>query len=224
MAQHALDHIFCYDLLSLLSLPSPSVLIGLNRTGKSCRLRWVNYLHPGLKHGRLTPEEERLIVDVHSRWGNRWSRIARMLPGRTDNEIKNYWRTRMRKKAQERRNLLTMAGPFPSSSSSSSSSTSSSSSLGSLTNTTSSENAKEVKGFEEGVNGYIIDEIWNDLASPGASGLFSLEGCNDFPQASATTLSVHSPMWDYTESPPWSVGDDLKNFPIEWCSSSLFAN
>ncbi|XP_074576948.1 transcription factor MYB59-like [Curcuma longa] len=78
---------------------------GLNRTGKSCRLRWVNYLHPDLKHGRITPQEERLILELHSRWGNRWARIARRLPGRTDNEIKNYWRTHTRKKkkaAQER--------------------------------------------------------------------------------------------------------------------------
>ncbi|KAF3329965.1 myb-related protein MYBAS1-like protein [Carex littledalei] len=87
---------------------------GLNRTGKSCRLRWVNYLHPGLKHGRMTPQEERLILELHSKWGNRWSRIARRLPGRTDNEIKNYWRTHMRKKAQERKRSTS-----PSSSSSS---------------------------------------------------------------------------------------------------------
>ncbi|KAJ1255841.1 hypothetical protein BS78_K149500 [Paspalum vaginatum] len=75
---------------------------GLNRLGKSCRLRWVNYLHPGLKHGRMSPQEESLVIKLHARWGNRWSRIARFLPGRTDNEIKNYWRTHMRKKAQER--------------------------------------------------------------------------------------------------------------------------
>ncbi|KAK9123531.1 hypothetical protein Sjap_013133 [Stephania japonica] len=92
---------------------------GLKRTGKSCRLRWVNYLHPGLKRGRMTPEEERLILDLHSIWGNRWSRIAQRLPGRTDNEIKNYWRTHMRKKAQERKRALSL-----SSSSSSCSSTS----------------------------------------------------------------------------------------------------
>nr|AET98472.1 MYB transcription factor MYB14 [Saccharum hybrid cultivar Co 740] len=87
---------------------------GLNRTGKSCRLRWVNYLHPGLKRGRMSPHEERLILELHARWGNRWSRIARRLPGRTDNEIKNYWRTHMRKKAQERKRNMS-----PSSSSSS---------------------------------------------------------------------------------------------------------
>ncbi|CAD6273199.1 unnamed protein product [Miscanthus lutarioriparius] len=70
---------------------------GLRRTGKSCRLRWVNYLHPGLRCGRITADEERLILQLHAQWGSRWSRIARSLPGRTDNEIKNFWRTRARK-------------------------------------------------------------------------------------------------------------------------------
>ncbi|KAL6864668.1 hypothetical protein ACP4OV_015819 [Aristida adscensionis] len=77
--------------------------LGLRRTGKSCRLRWVNYLHPGLRRGRITADEERQILQLHAQWGSRWSRIARSLPGRTDNEIKNYWRTRMRKKALEER-------------------------------------------------------------------------------------------------------------------------
>ncbi|OQU77249.1 transcription factor MYB59-like [Sorghum bicolor] len=76
---------------------------GLRRTGKSCRLRWVNYLHPGLRRGRITADEERRIVELHAQWGSRWSRIARSLPGRTDNEIKNFWRTRTRKKALEER-------------------------------------------------------------------------------------------------------------------------
>uniref|UniRef100_A0A804QIG3 Uncharacterized protein n=1 Tax=Zea mays TaxID=4577 RepID=A0A804QIG3_MAIZE len=71
---------------------------GLKRTGKSCRLRWLNYLKPDIKRGNLTPEEQLLILELHSKWGNRWSRIAQHLPGRTDNEIKNYWRTRLLEK------------------------------------------------------------------------------------------------------------------------------
>ncbi|XP_042466968.1 transcription factor MYB59-like [Zingiber officinale] len=91
--------------------PSLRAAAGLNRTGKSCRMRWLNYLHPSLKRGRMTPQEEGLILELHSRWGNRWSRIARRLPGRTDNEIKNYWRTHMRKKAQEQRKSLSAFAP-----------------------------------------------------------------------------------------------------------------
>lgn len=47
-------------------------VVGLNRTGKSCRLRWVNYLHPGLKRGKMTPQEERLVLELHGKWGNRF--------------------------------------------------------------------------------------------------------------------------------------------------------
>ncbi|XP_028776035.1 transcription factor MYB27 [Neltuma alba] len=73
---------------------------GLRRSGKSCRLRWMNYLRPNLKHGPFSVEEEQVIIQLHQQWGNKWSKIARSLPGRTDNEVKNYWRTHLRKKAR----------------------------------------------------------------------------------------------------------------------------
>ncbi|XP_006659660.1 MYB-like transcription factor ODO1 [Oryza brachyantha] len=73
-------------------------LAGLLRCGKSCRLRWTNYLRPDLKRGLLTADEEKLVVDLHAKLGNRWSKIAAKLPGRTDNEIKNHWNTHIKKK------------------------------------------------------------------------------------------------------------------------------
>ncbi|CAN1158216.1 Transcription factor MYB83 [Linum perenne] len=71
---------------------------GLQRCGKSCRLRWINYLRPDLKRGAFSPQEEDLIVHLHSLLGNRWSQIAARLPGRTDNEIKNFWNSTIKKR------------------------------------------------------------------------------------------------------------------------------
>ncbi|KAL6123357.1 hypothetical protein ACLB2K_075879 [Fragaria x ananassa] len=73
-------------------------LAGLRRCGKSCRLRWTNYLRPDLKRGLLNEAEEQLVIDLHASLGNRWSKIAARLPGRTDNEIKNHWNTHIKKK------------------------------------------------------------------------------------------------------------------------------
>ncbi|PON77558.1 MYB transcription factor [Parasponia andersonii] len=73
-------------------------LAGLNRCGKSCRLRWTNYLRPDIKRGKFSEEEEKLIINLHAVLGNKWSTIAGHLPGRTDNEIKNLWNTHLKKK------------------------------------------------------------------------------------------------------------------------------
>ncbi|KAL6327633.1 hypothetical protein AAG906_022058 [Vitis piasezkii] len=73
---------------------------GLKRCGKSCRLRWLNYLKPDIKRGNISHAEEDLIIRLHRLLGNRWSMIAKRLPGRTDNEIKNYWNTNLRKKVK----------------------------------------------------------------------------------------------------------------------------
>ncbi|XP_059276433.1 myb-related protein 308-like [Lycium ferocissimum] len=83
------------------SLPKKA---GLLRCGKSCRLRWVNYLKPGLKRGSFTPEEEDLIVRLYTLLGSRWSLIAGRIPGRTDNDIKNYWNTHLLKKLKAQGN------------------------------------------------------------------------------------------------------------------------
>eukprot|EP00249_Psilotum_nudum_P005774 c191_g1_i1 orf=409-2031(-) len=71
---------------------------GLHRCGKSCRLRWTNYLRPDIKRGKFSSEEEQMIIQLHAILGNRWSAIASHLPGRTDNEIKNYWNTHLKKR------------------------------------------------------------------------------------------------------------------------------
>ncbi|KAL0370023.1 UNVERIFIED_CONTAM: Transcription factor [Sesamum angustifolium] len=200
---------------------------GLKRTGKSCRLRWVNYLHPGLKRGKMTPHEERLVLELHSKYGNRWSRIARKLPGRTDNEIKNYWRTHMRKMAQERKKGT--ASPSPSVSASSLSSNSSSSSISNSPTaeliSTPALQAKERSFYdtggmelvaaapgekktgaleleaEESPKVYSMEDIWKDF---------------EFPQENSNQLmscqAVASPIWDYcpTDHPLqlWSMDDE----------------
>ncbi|XP_015572018.1 transcription factor MYB3 [Ricinus communis] len=74
---------------------------GLQRCGKSCRLRWFNYLRPDIKRGQFSAEEDRKIIQLHSTLGNRWSAIARHLPKRTDNEIKNYWNTYLKKRPSD---------------------------------------------------------------------------------------------------------------------------
>ncbi|ESW11528.1 hypothetical protein PHAVU_008G038000 [Phaseolus vulgaris] len=71
---------------------------GLERCGKSCRLRWTNYLRPDIKRGKFSMQEEQTIIQLHALLGNRWSAIATHLPKRTDNEIKNYWNTHLKKR------------------------------------------------------------------------------------------------------------------------------
>ncbi|XP_058189783.1 transcription factor RAX1-like [Rhododendron vialii] len=71
---------------------------GLKRCGKSCRLRWLNYLRPNIKHGGFTEEEDNIICALYTKLGSRWSIIASHLPGRTDNDVKNHWNTKIKKK------------------------------------------------------------------------------------------------------------------------------
>ncbi|KAL8251699.1 hypothetical protein R6Q59_035392 [Mikania micrantha] len=98
--------------------------IDLKRCGKSCRLRWLNYLRPNIKHGGFSEDEDRIICSLYVSIGSRWSIIASQLPGRTDNDIKNYWNTRLKKKLLgkqrkdqifcEKKDLLMKKGRSPS--------------------------------------------------------------------------------------------------------------
>ncbi|XP_051126845.1 transcription factor MYB114-like [Andrographis paniculata] len=69
---------------------------GLNRCRKSCRLRWLNYLRPNIVRGQFTKDEFDLITRLHNLLGNRWTLIAGRLPGRTANDVKNYWNTKIK--------------------------------------------------------------------------------------------------------------------------------
>ncbi|CAO2823760.1 unnamed protein product [Amaranthus hypochondriacus] len=93
--QKLIDYIHKFGYGNWRTLPKNA---GLQRCGKSCRLRWTNYLRPDIKRGRFSFEEEETIIQLHSILGNKWSAIAARLPGRTDNEIKNYWNTHIRKR------------------------------------------------------------------------------------------------------------------------------
>ncbi|XP_022964841.1 transcription factor MYB59-like [Cucurbita moschata] len=155
---------------------------GLKRTGKSCRLRWVNYLHPGLKRGKITPHEERLILDLHSKWGNRWSRIARKLPGRTDNEIKNFWRTHMRKVAKAAGHDHVVVSP------------SSSAQI--------IEIGEELIDRREEEDGYSMDDIWRDIDDQ--SNVIN-QVCD---QSNFECGPMSMPPWDYGEYSPWTVVEE----------------
>ncbi|TVU18248.1 hypothetical protein EJB05_34337, partial [Eragrostis curvula] len=221
--------------LLLLGMPffSGERVAGLRRTGKSCRLRWVNYLHPGLRRGRITADEERLILELHAQWGSRWSRIARSLPGRTDNEIKNFWRTRTRKKALEQRRHGHGDGKTASPSSSSSSVISGSSGSSSpvtessalqersgddqveleleeaTTTTAASQHHNHQQQYQEeqqhGYCSYTMDQLWNEIAAAEAAAASYVVDS----WGAAVEMMPSSPVWEFCpDYSLWRIDDD----------------
>ncbi|KAK8596398.1 hypothetical protein V6N13_001026 [Hibiscus sabdariffa] len=165
----------------------------------------------------MTPQEERLVLELHAKWGNRWSRIARKLPGRTDNEIKNYWRTHMRKEAQEKKKAMSQSQSqslSPSSSSSTNSHSSSSSSTGKVsfydTGGPNMAALEDGKGYS-----YSMDDIWKDIdmseenmIKPLTANYSDQDGCNIFCPSMASPSLENDYCWDSL----WKMEEESKMF------------
>ncbi|XP_022749417.1 transcription factor MYB63-like [Durio zibethinus] len=151
---------------------------GLLRCGKSCRLRWINYLRPDVKRGNFTKEEEETIIRLHETLGNKWSKIASHLEGRTDNEIKNVWNTHLKKR------LASKKGNIPQKDESKESSMTSSSSCSSITFVSSSSGKRNLE--------VELEQQWDERSmTKNPTEAFAI-AVSDVAQGFKTELSNHS--------------------------------
>nr|GMD99785.1 protein ODORANT1-like [Ipomoea batatas] len=180
-------------------------LAGLRRCGKSCRLRWTNYLRPDLKRGLLSQDEEQLVIDLHARLGNRWSKIASKLPGRTDNEIKNHWNTHIKKKLIKMGIDPVTHEPL----------------IKDTTDPTSDKGngQLQVQVVPEGTPPTAPNLTSEDLSSPSTSENSSITSTNDDSQLVLDTMSDNDPLLSSlleNNAPPvdltWSLSDDQMIF------------
>ncbi|KAL2331055.1 hypothetical protein Fmac_018636 [Flemingia macrophylla] len=164
------------------SLPKQA---GLMRCGKSCRLRWINYLRPDVKRGNFTPEEEETIIRLHKDFGNKWSKIASCLPGRTDNEIKNVWNTHLKKRLDVKQSSnpsVDESKPESSTTSSSSSSSESfflnerpnSSKTTTLGNEFNDQVSQSIDKIEQDLDKQVSDELIGIIEDPKESSISSI--------------------------------------------------
>ncbi|KAK8698359.1 hypothetical protein V6N13_114481 [Hibiscus sabdariffa] len=157
---------------------------GLLRCGKSCRLRWINYLRPDVKRGNFTKDEEDAIIRLHETLGNRWSKIASHLPGRTDNEIKNVWNTHLKKRSVSKSENVRQRGE----SKESSMATSSSSSCISSSSDKNSRGALAM-AVSDKAQDFKTDELSNHGSSRASSPSEELEGLSSSSISSNITNS-----------------------------------
>ncbi|XP_051125983.1 transcription factor MYB83-like [Andrographis paniculata] len=187
---------------------------GLLRCGKSCRLRWINYLRPDLKRGAFTPHEEHLILHLHSILGNRWSQIAARLPGRTDNEIKNFWNSTIKKRLKNSTSMNTNTNTTASSASQSPDN-SESSDINNPTNTTITTNNINAAVFLQ-----EFDVARVSIDSSSSSNCSSMHQAPNMPFPTQFT----NPNFDYNNSIAYNhnIFDTMEPPPSSSSSGTLF--
>ncbi|KAF7805635.1 transcription factor RAX2-like [Senna tora] len=192
---------------------------GLKRCGKSCRLRWLNYLRPNIKHGEFSDEEDRIICSLYANIGSRWSIIAGQLPGRTDNDIKNYWNTKLKKKLMDASLMTNMQYYYNMFASEASCSTSSDGSCGPAQNqiSISSSSSRDMKQQEMGFH-------HQNYVGPNNGGL-ELEFCNVPGSAGCENMMNYNQNWTAAEKGSGYFGQTpIMDYGIEEIKQLISSN